>query len=77
MESSAGHRKQIADVIGDVRFPDTKGLPDDIVHMPHHRFVGILQMCRSIESADRVAESGRKAAIEALALLARLKAEGL
>jgi hypothetical protein len=72
MESSAGHRKQIADV----RCPDINGLSADIVHMLHHSFVGILQMRRSIESADLAVESGRKAATEGLDLLARLKAEG-
>jgi len=61
MESSAGHRMQIADL----RCPDIKGLPVDI-----------LQMRRSIESVDLAAESGRKAGIEGLDLLARLKAEG-
>jgi hypothetical protein len=72
MESSAGHRKQI----GDVRCPNIKGLPDDIVHMLHHSFVGILQMRRSIDRADFWIETGRKAAIEGLDLLARLKAQG-
>jgi hypothetical protein len=72
VDSSAGHRKLIADV----RCPDIKGLPDDIVHMLHHSFVGIVQMRRSIERADLAVESGSKAAIEGLALLERLKAEG-
>jgi hypothetical protein len=72
VESSARRRKRI----DDVRCPDIKGLPDDIVHVLHNSFVGILRMRRSIENADRVAESGRRAAIEAQALLARLKAEG-
>jgi hypothetical protein len=72
MQSSAGHRKQIADV----RCPDINGLPVDIIQMLHHSFVGILQMRRSIESADLTVELGRAAAIEARALLARLSAEG-
>jgi hypothetical protein len=72
MESSAGHRKQIADV----RCPNIKGLPDDIVYMLHQSFVGILRMRRSIERADYAVESSRKAAIEGLGMLARLKAEG-
>jgi hypothetical protein len=73
MGSSAGHRKQIADL----RCPDINGLPPDIVHMLHHSFVDILEMRRSIESADLAVKSGRMAAIEGLDLLARLKAEGL
>jgi hypothetical protein len=73
METSVGHRKPIADV----RCPDINRLPDDIVHMLHHSFVGILQMRRSIESAEFAMESGRAAVIEGLDLLARLKAEGL
>jgi hypothetical protein len=72
MESSSGHRKQIADV----RCPDISGLPDDIVHVLHHSFVHILQMRRSIECADILVKSGRDAAIEGFDLLARLKAEG-
>ena len=38
--------------IEDLRIPAIKGLPDDIVHMLHHSFVGMTRMLRSIESAD-------------------------
>jgi len=38
--------------IEDLRCPAVKGLPDDIYHVLHHRFVEILKMRRSIESAD-------------------------
>jgi diguanylate cyclase len=62
--------------IEDVRFPDIKGLPVDIVHMLHHSCVGILRMRRSIESADIVVALARAATNDARALLARLKAEG-
>jgi hypothetical protein len=61
--------------IADVRYPDINGLPADIVHALHHTFVGILLMRQSIESANLAVTSGRVAAIESRALLARLKAE--
>jgi hypothetical protein len=59
-----------------VRCPDIGGLPDDIVHMLHHSFVDILEMRRSIQSADLAVNSGRKAVKEGLILLERLKAQG-
>jgi hypothetical protein len=60
----------------EVRCPNISGLPDDIVHMLHHSFVGILQMRKSIESVDLAVNTGCKAVNEGLILLERLKAEG-
>jgi len=45
---TARRRKRIEDV----RCPAVKGMPNDIYHILHHSFVGILKMRRSIESAD-------------------------
>jgi hypothetical protein len=73
MESTAGHRKQTAAV----RWPDTNGLPVEIVQVLRDSVVGILQMRSSIESIGVVVDASREAAIEGLGLLARLKAEGL
>jgi hypothetical protein len=72
MQSSARDRKQISEI----RCPNINGLPIHIVRMLHQSFADIVQMRRSIESADHWVATGREAAIEGMDLLARLKAEG-
>ena len=59
--------------IEDVRCPNVKGLPDDIYHMLHHSFVHILKMRRSIESADVLIDTSRKAVIESCNMLKRTR----
>jgi hypothetical protein len=72
VESSADRRRSV----DDVRCPNIAGLPADTVHTLHHSFVDIVQMRRSIESADLAVNSGRKAVKEGLILLEHLKAHG-
>jgi hypothetical protein len=69
MESTWGNRKRIQDV----RCPATGGLPDDIVYMLHHSFVGVLQMRRSIENADLLVDASLRCIHEAKCLLSRLE----
>ena len=59
-----------------MRCPVVKGLPDDIYHTLHHSFVHILKMRRSIESADALIDSSRKAAIESWDVLKRARDNG-
>ena len=53
-----------------------KGLPDDIYHMLHHSFVGVLKMRRSIENLDRRLEASMKAIFESSDLLKRVQDDG-
>ena len=62
--------------IEDVRCPAVKGLPDDIYHMLHHSFVGVLKMRRSIENLDRRLEASMKAIFESSDLLKRVQDDG-
>jgi hypothetical protein len=57
--------------IEEVRIPVVNGLPDDVYHLLHHSFVGIVRMRRSIESADVAVISSTKALAESRALLKR------
>ena len=62
--------------IEDVRCPAVKGLPDDIYHVLHHSFVDIVKMRRSIESADGLIDTSRKAVIESRDVLKRMREAG-
>src|SRR5262249_43255981 len=53
--------------------PSVKGVPDEIYHMLHHSYVGILKMRRSIESADAHIDASEKAIFESIALLKRVR----
>jgi hypothetical protein len=57
--------------IEDVRVPAVKGLPDDVYHLLHRSFVGIVRMRRSIEAGDVALRSSAKAIAESQALLKR------
>jgi hypothetical protein len=65
-------RKRIANV----RIPLMQGIPDDIYHMLHRSYVGILKMRRSIESADTHVEASWRAAAESAELLRRVTLQG-
>jgi hypothetical protein len=57
----------------ELRIPAVNGLPDDIYHMLHHSFVGILKMRRSIEAANIQLEASAKAVEESRQMLTRLQ----
>ena len=62
--------------IEDVRCPAVKGLLDDVYRILHHSFVDILRMRRSIESADALIDTSRKAVIESCDVLKRMREAG-
>jgi hypothetical protein len=62
--------------IEDVRIPAVKGVPDDIYHMLHRSYVGIIRLRRSIERADTHLEASLRAATESVELLARMRLQG-
>ena len=62
--------------IEDVRWPAVKGVPDDIYHILHHGFVEILNMRRSIESADALIDTSREAVIDSWDVLKRTQHAG-
>jgi hypothetical protein len=66
-------RKQI----GDLRFPNIKGLPDDDVHLLHHCIVQITRMRRSIDETDRQLALSYEAVKQSCELLMRLQLRGL
>ena len=74
MESQPAVRRRKR--IEDVRSPAVKGLPDDIYHVLHHSFVGIVRMRRSIESADAIIDQSREAILESWEMLKRIQGEG-
>jgi len=59
--------------IEDLRCPNLKGLPDDVVHTLHHSIVDIVRMRRSIERTDKVLELSMLAAYESCELLKRVR----
>jgi hypothetical protein len=60
-----------------LRFPNIKGLPEDVVHTLHHSLVHIACMRRSIERTDNVVNRSMLAAFESCELLKRLRYNGL
>jgi hypothetical protein len=62
--------------IEDVRIPAVKGMPDDIYHMLHRTYVGILKMRRSVERADAALNASLRAAAESAELLRRVQSQG-
>lgn len=59
-----------------VRCPRIEGLPHETIHMLHKSLVHIVNMRRSIETANLQRDRSILAAIEAEQLLARLRRDG-
>lgn len=57
--------------IEDLRCPNVKGLPDDVVYILHHSLVDIVRMRRSIECTNKILELSMQAAAESCELLKR------
>jgi hypothetical protein len=61
--------------IDDARCPAVRGLPDDIYHILHHSFVGILRMRRNIEKDETLINASIAAIFESIDLLKRTQDE--
>jgi hypothetical protein len=62
--------------IEDLRCPNIKGLPENVVHLLHRSLVEIVHLRGSIENTDQQVALSSKAVFESCELLKQIHAQG-
>jgi hypothetical protein len=63
--------------IEDLRCPNIKGLPENVVQLLHRSLVEIAHLRRSIENTDQQVALSSKAVFQSCELLRRIHAQGI